>query len=271
MAVATADREPQAAPEEQPPEFALSRGMMGMYIFLASEVMFFGSLFAMYFYLIGSHEVWPPEGTRAVHWWPLPMINTFVLVCSGVTAHFGLEALRENGALGRQKLVGAAFLVGFLVCSVGSAFLALAYDHAYFDAGLGFGAGAVMAVALLAMMGWGPFSQGRNTFYGLWIATILLGAGFEAGQAFEFVTAHINLTTNQFASAFFTMTGFHGAHVAGGLVLLCLILFRALRGQFSPQHHVGPAAVTLYWHFVDLVWLFLLTVLYIAVTAGATE
>jgi cytochrome c oxidase subunit 3 len=65
------------------------------------------------------------------------------------------------------------------------------------------------------------------------------------------------------------MTGFHGAHVAGGLVLLLLILFRAMRGQFSPQHHVGPAAVTLYWHFVDLVWLFLLTVLYIAVTAGS--
>jgi cytochrome c oxidase subunit 3 len=53
------------------------------------------------------------------------------------------------------------------------------------------------------------------------------------------------------------------------LVLLLLILFRAMRGQFSPQHHVGPAAVTLYWHFVDLVWLFLLTVLYIAVTAGS--
>jgi heme/copper-type cytochrome/quinol oxidase subunit 3 len=270
MAVATLEREPHAAPPEQhPPEGALSRGMMGMYIFLASEVMFFGSLFAVYFYMIGSHAVWPPEGTQAVPWWPLPTINTFVLVCSGVTAHFGLEALRENGPLGRQKYVGAAFLAGFLICSVGAATLALIYDEAYFDAGLGYGAGLVMVVAMLAMLGWGPFARGRATFYGLWIATILLGAGFESGQAYEFLTAHINLTTNEFASAFFTMTGFHGAHVAGGLVLLLLILFRAMRGQFSPQHHVGPAAVTLYWHFVDLVWLFLLTVLYIAVTAGS--
>jgi len=76
----------------------------------------------------------------------------------------------------------------------------------------------------------------------------------------------MTLTANTFASAFFVMTGFHGAHVLGGLVLLTIILYRATRGQFSPQHHVGVAAVTLYWHFVDVVWIFLFGILYLGVT-----
>jgi cytochrome c oxidase subunit III len=54
--------------------------------------------------------------------------------------------------------------------------------------------------------------------------------------------------------------------VLGGLILLCLILYRAVRGQFSALNHVGPAAVTLYWHFVDVVWFFLFFILYVGVT-----
>ena len=109
----------------------------------------------------------------------------------------------------------------------------------------------------------------RRRFFTLQVVTILLGLGFEFGQLYEFITAFgrgLTLTANSFASAFFTMTGFHGAHVLGGLILLTLILYRAARGQFSSQHHVGVAAVTLYWHFVDVVWIFLLIVLYIGVT-----
>ena len=63
------------------------------------------------------------------------------------------------------------------------------------------------------------------------------------------------------------MTGFHGAHVLGGLILLTLILYRASRGQFNSRNHVGPAAVTLYWHFVDVVWFFLFGILYLGITA----
>jgi cytochrome c oxidase subunit 3 len=104
----------------------------------------------------------------------------------------------------------------------------------------------------------------------LQIATIILGLAFEFGQLEEFVSAFdrgLNLTANNFASAFFAMTGFHGAHVLGGLILLTLVLFRASRGQFSSRHHVGVSAVTLYWHFVDVVWIFLFGILYLGVTA----
>jgi cytochrome c oxidase subunit III len=206
MAVATLQREPT-------PQYpSIKPGMMGMYIFLASEVMFFGSLFATYFYLVGSHPVWPPippsnTPEYYVNWWPIPFFNTIWLLSSGVTAHFGLEGL--------------------------------AHDR-------------------------------RRQFFFLWTLTIILGVIFEAGQAYEFYSAFargLNLTSNSFASAFFIMTGFHGAHVLGGLILLLLILYRAARGQFSSRNHVGPAAVTLYWHFVDVVWLFLFGILYLGITA----
>ncbi|MDQ6722462.1 MAG: heme-copper oxidase subunit III [Candidatus Dormibacteraeota bacterium] len=206
MAVATLQREPT-------PQYpAIKPGMMGMYIFLASEVMFFGSLFAMYFYLYGSHPTWPPAAPSDrpeyyVSWFPIPLINTVVLLSSGVTCHFALDAM--------------------------------AHDN-------------------------------RRRFFTLLIATIVLGFGFEFGQLYEFISAFargLNLQANSFASAFFIMTGFHGAHVLGGLILLLLILYRAGRGQFSAQHHVGVAAVTLYWHFVDVVWIFLFGILYLGVTA----
>jgi cytochrome c oxidase subunit 3 len=237
-----------------------------MYIFLASEVMFFGSLFAMYFYMLGSHPFgWPPTGTNFVDVWPLPTVNTAVLLSSGVTCHFGLEALRHGRPLGRTGVVAAGIMVAFIVAEVVMAALA-AQAGAYFEVGLALVAAVVLAGACAAALGLGPFTSGRAVFYALWVSTIILGLGFEIGQGFEFLTAHINFTTNIFTSAFFTMTGFHGGHVAGGLVLLSLILGRALKGQFSTQHHVGPAAITLYWHFVDVVWIFLYAILYFAVT-----
>jgi cytochrome c oxidase subunit 3 len=205
MAVATIHQ--QSGPEYP----AIKPGMMGMYIFLASEVMFFGSLFATYFYLYGSHIVWPPPPPSStpqfyVEWWPIPAINTVILLSSGVTCHFASDALTHGN---------------------------------------------------------------RRRFFTLWIATIVLGFGFEAGQLYEFIQAFgrgLTLTANTFASAFFTMTGFHGAHVLGGLILILIILYRASKGQFSPQNHVGVAAVTLYWHFVDVVWIFLFGILYLGVT-----
>src|SRR5436305_3571608 len=96
MAVA-AMRQPEPTPEYP----AIKPGMMGMYIFLASEVMFFGSMFAMYFYLAGSHPTWPPTPPSStpeyyVNWLGVPVINTVVLVSSGFTCHFALEALSHD-------------------------------------------------------------------------------------------------------------------------------------------------------------------------------
>src|SRR5258708_23690871 len=90
------------APREQEPQYpAIKPGMMGMYIFLASEVMFFGSLFAVYFYLYGSHPTWPPLAPESrpeyyVGWYPIPLLNTIILFSSGVTCHFAAEAIAND-------------------------------------------------------------------------------------------------------------------------------------------------------------------------------
>jgi cytochrome c oxidase subunit 3 len=247
----------------------LAIGMMGMYIFLASEVMFFGTLFAAYFYLFGSHPFgWPPQGTIPVEWWPIPTINTFVLLSSGVTAHFALDAISHGGTMvGRVRVVAAVIMAGFLIAMAVCGVAALGGTNRAAP-GLALVCALFALIAILIMLGVGPFGRGRAQFIGLLIVTILLGAGFEFGQAYEYLHAHISFSgLNQFSSAFFTMTGFHGAHVMGGLIFLLLILGRGLRGQFSASHHVGVAAATLYWHFVDVVWLFLFTILYVAVTA----
>src|SRR5438270_7239433 len=241
--------------------------MMGMYIFLASEVMFFGTLFAVYFYLHASHVTWPPafpEGTEPVGFLGVTLVNTFILFSSGVTAHFGLEALRHPG----RHPIGAALLVIFMAATAFATVLAL--GEQVFGTILGVIALVAQLFSLLAMLGTRPLALDQNgynrrAFVVLLMMTIILGFLFEFGQLFEFTHAGFAFTTSQFTSAFFTMTGFHGGHVLGGLIILMLLLGRTLRGQFSPAHHVGVAAGVLYWHFVDLVWAFLYGVLYLGI------
>jgi len=95
------------------------------------------------------------------------------------------------------------------------------------------------------------------------VATIVLGAAFLGGQAYEYTHAGFGLSSGLLGSAFFTLTGFHGAHVFVGLIFLALILWRAGRGVYTAEHHIGVEAGALYWHFVDAVWVVLLTILYL--------
>ena len=263
MAIAAEHVSPQAGTGPR-----LSIGMMGMYIFLCSEVMFFGSMFAMYYYIFGSHpEGFPPPKTHPVEWFPTPAVNTFVLVTSGVTCHFGLDSLTHGGR--SRHRWGAIILVAGLIGMIGFGAASLSVGpRGYFAFALGLGGAVITAMNLLPMLGMGPFDTGRKSFIALLVGTIILGAGFEIGQVYEFANAEIKFQgLNQFGSAFFTMTGFHGAHVLGGLILLTLVLGRTLRGHFSANNHLFVAAATLYWHFVDVVWFFLFGILYLAVTA----
>lgn len=101
----------------------------------------------------------------------------------------------------------------------------------------------------------------------LWLfMTALFGATFLMFQAYEFTAfVHEGLTirTNLFGSTFFTLTGFHGAHVFGGVIMLGVILYRGLAGQFSARHHDAVEAVSLYWHFVDVVWIIIFPLIYL--------
>jgi len=107
----------------------------------------------------------------------------------------------------------------------------------------------------------------KNDVKGLqkWFAiTAAMGAIFLAGQLYEYFHLEFGLTTNLFASTFYVLTGFHGLHVAFGLVLMLGVLWRSLKqGHYSSENHFGVEAAEIYWHFVDVVWIFLFLLLYI--------
>ena len=92
--------------------------------------------------------------------------------------------------------------------------------------------------------------------------TVILGALFSCVQAYEYAHAPFGFTDGIYASTFFMATGFHGFHVLVGTIFLIVCLFRAMKGHFKPDHHFGFEAAAWYWHFVDVVWLFLFCCIY---------
>ncbi len=101
----------------------------------------------------------------------------------------------------------------------------------------------------------------------IWLGTTaLLGAVFIGGQVYEFTTFYregLGYTTNIFGSAFYTLTGFHGVHVTVGIIMLMSLLVMSLRGNLGPERADTVETVGLYWHFVDIVWILIFTIVYL--------
>lgn len=120
---------------------------------------------------------------------------------------------------------------------------------------------ATVTMALRQLMG---RERGLATL--LVAATIALGASFLGLQAHEFYHAytvlHLTLESGVYGATFYILTGFHALHVTIGLMMLCVILGRLAKGHFSPESHFGFQAVGWYWHFVDVVWLFVFVFVY---------
>ena len=95
------------------------------------------------------------------------------------------------------------------------------------------------------------------------IVTVLLGAIFTCVQAYEYAHASFEFTSGIYGSTFFMATGFHGLHVIIGTIFLLVCLIRTAKGHFKPDHHFGLEAAAWYWHFVDVVWLFLFCFIYV--------
>jgi cytochrome c oxidase subunit III len=96
--------------------------------------------------------------------------------------------------------------------------------------------------------------------------TLVMGVTFLLLQAFDYIVLmHEGLTmgATTFGTTYFTLTGFHGAHVFGGVLMLSVVLYRGMAGQFSAKHHDMVEAASLYWHFVDVVWILLFSILYL--------
>ena len=86
---------------------------------------------------------------------------------------------------------------------------------------------------------------------------------FSACQAYEYAHAHFGFSGSIYSSTFFMATGFHGAHVIIGTIFLAVCLYRVYLGQFTPRQHLGFEFAAWYWHFVDVVWLFLFAAIYV--------
>jgi cytochrome c oxidase subunit 3 len=104
---------------------------------------------------------------------------------------------------------------------------------------------------------------------GLWL-TVILGALFTLLQAYEYSHAAFGFSGHIYGSTFYMATGFHGAHVVIGTIFLAVCLYRAYQGHFKPDQHLGFEFAAWYWHFVDVVWLFLFAAIYVWGAGGGS-
>jgi cytochrome c oxidase subunit III len=110
----------------------------------------------------------------------------------------------------------------------------------------------------------------RGLIWGLAL-TVALGLLFTAVQVYEYTHAAFSFGGSIYGATFFMATGFHGFHVIVGTIFLAVCLGRAIQGHFNPRQHFGFEAAAWYWHFVDVVWLFLFAFVYVWGSVGATE
>lgn len=101
----------------------------------------------------------------------------------------------------------------------------------------------------------------------IWLlSTAMLGAIFVGGQVYEFTVFYregLGFTTNLFGTSFFTLTGFHGIHVSVGIIMLMSMYVMSVRGKLGPGHSEKLEVIGLYWHFVDVVWIVIFTIVYL--------
>ena len=188
---------------ESRPDTGLYNGKLGIWLFLASEVMLFGALFSSLILLrTGAHH-WP-------HGWehlniPLATLNTFVLIASSVTVVLAWANLRLNEFRKARIYLGLTLLCGLIFMVIKS---------------------------------------------------------IEYGTKFAH---HLAPSTDNFYAIYFTMTGLHGLHVVGGMVVFVYLLGPGARlWHTNPARYTNRVEITgLYWHFVDLVWIFLFPTLYL--------
>jgi heme/copper-type cytochrome/quinol oxidase subunit 3 len=180
-------------------QLGLNHLKLGFWMFIASEVMFFGGLISTFL----KYKLNSPSPAQAFLSAPLVGGNTFLLLTSSFTLVMAIAALRDEDRGGMLRYMAFTFL---------------------------------------------------------------LGAAFLVGQGYEFATLYsdgVTLTNSLFGSTFFTLTGFHGLHVFIGLVWLVVVIVKGGRGAYTPDHFDGVEIFGLYWHFVDIVWIILFTLIYL--------
>lgn len=172
---------------------------LGMLLFIASEVMFFFSFFWAFFHYslapsIWIGATWPPVGIETIDPWSFPLLNTVLLLTSGIYITIGHKSIRLQ----------YRNLTGFMI-----------------------------------------------------FGTVVHGIIFSYIQFYEYNTAPFSINDGVYGSIFYMLTGFHGIHVIVGTIFLIVCLLRHYYYHFFKNHHVGFVCAIWYWHFVDVVWIFL--------------
>ena len=211
-ALTTTDHGPVGAADHGA-QGGISNVVLGMLLFITSEVMFFAGLFAAYFNVRANAAQWPPinpETTEPFHLAILPLVGpaTVLLILSSFTCQFAVWGIQRGDRTAFIRNIAVTFAIGIV-------FL-------------------IMQAMDYAVLG----SEG------------------------------LTLSAGTFGTTYFTLTGFHGAHVFGGVIMLGVVLYRGMAGQFSARHHDAVEAVSLYWHFVDVVWILLFSLLYLLPGTG---
>ncbi len=142
------------------------------------------------------------------------------------------------------------------------------YPHDVFDIPYTSVSSFVLLFSSLTMvLSLSALQHGQIRKFRIWtLTTALLGTTFIGGQIYEFTTfakEGLKLGTNLFGSTFFTLTGFHGAHVTVGILMLLTLLGLSFLGRLPKEKALGVEMVGLYWHFVDIVWIIIFTVVYL--------
>jgi heme/copper-type cytochrome/quinol oxidase subunit 3 len=130
----------------------------------------------------------------------------------------------------------------------------------------------LLASSLTMVLALAAIQRGDVARSRVWLlSTALLGATFVGGQVYEFTVFHdegLALTTNVFGTSFYVLTGFHGTHVAVGILMLLTLVSLSLAGRLGPERAETVELVGLYWHFVDIVWIVIFTVVYLIPTGN---
>jgi heme/copper-type cytochrome/quinol oxidase subunit 3 len=168
--------------------------------------------------------------------------------------------------LGSECLFFASLITTYLVYRGQS--LVGPYAHEVFDIPYTSVSAFVLLMSSLTMvLALAAIQKGNQKGTRIWLlATALLGAVFLGGQVYEFtvfVAEGVSLQGNLFGTTFFTLTGFHGAHVAIGVFMLFALIGASLAGKLKPEQSINVELVGLYWHFVDVVWIVIFTVIYL--------
>ena len=128
----------------------------------------------------------------------------------------------------------------------------------------------LLASSLTMVLALAAIQRGEIGRMRVWLlATALLGMTFVGGQVYEFTTFYregLTLSTNLFGTTFYVLTGFHGTHVGVGILMLLSLVAMSFTGRITPRDTMAVELVGLYWHFVDIVWIVIFTVVYLIPT-----